>query len=326
MKQQKNDKIIIYQAKSGAIELRRDIKKETIWATQAQMAKIFCVNPQAVTKHLKNIYQDKELNKKSTCSKMEQVQIEGKRTIKRSVEAYNLDAIISVGYRISSRTGTKFRQWATKTLRQYIIKGYAINKHRIAANYDQFLAAVKNLKYLLPAGSKIDNAGVLELVSAFADTWLSLSAYDQDTLVATGTSKKSVSITAEQLAAALKVFKTELFKKKKSSELFGQAMRRDAVGEIVGNVMQSFDGKALYSTVEERAAHLLYFIVKNHPFIDGNKRNGAYAFVWFLKKAGLLDVSKITPAALTALTLLIAESDPKQKEKMIRVILQLLKK
>jgi|SRR3989344_7574165 len=143
--------LVIYQAKSGAIELRGDFTTETIWATQAQMAKVFDVNPQAITKHLKNIYEDNELSRRATCSKMEQVQIEGGRKVKRSIEFYNLEAIISVGYRISSKTGTRFRQWATKTLRQHIVDGFTINRQRIQSNYTRFLSVIEDIKKLLPA-------------------------------------------------------------------------------------------------------------------------------------------------------------------------------
>jgi prophage maintenance system killer protein len=162
-------------------------------------------------------------------------------------------------------------------------------------------------------------------VTAFADTWLSLDAYDKDDLVAIGKTKKQVVLTAKQLNKFLDEFKKELVKKGEATDIFGTEVRRDTVTGIVGNVMQSFGGKALYPTIEEKAAHLLYFMIKNHPFIDGNKRSGAFAFVWFLKKAGLLERSRITPPALTALTLFIAESDPKNKERMIKVVLQLLK-
>jgi len=320
------NEVIVFQAKAGAIELKGDFRHETIWATQAQMAAVFGVNSQAITKHLKNIYKEEELSKKATCSKMEQVQIEGKRKVERSVEIYNLDAIVSVGYRISSKTGTKFRQWATKILRQHIIKGYTINPKVVKNNYAEFQKAIENIKHLLPSGAKIDNESVLELISAFADTWLSLDAYDKDTMISKGATKKDVKITAEKMADALTGFKTELIKKKQATDLFGRERQADAVAGIIGNVMQSFGGKSLYSTVEEKAAHLLYFIVKNHPFVDGNKRSGAFAFVWFLKKAGIFDMQKINPAALTALTLFIAESNPKNKDRMIKLVLQLLKR
>ena len=162
----KQSELVIYQAKSGAIELRGDFTKETIWATQAQMAAVFGVNSQAVTKHLKNIYKDGELSRSATCSKLEQVQMEGGRSVKWLVEIYNLDAIISVGYRISSATGTKFRQWATKTLRSHVIQGYTINRSRIAVNYDAFLKAVEQVKGLLSPGGAVDAESTLEFIKS----------------------------------------------------------------------------------------------------------------------------------------------------------------
>lgn len=316
--------MVIYQAKSGALELRKDAQKQTIWATQAEMGRIFNVNPQAITKHLKNIYTEGELKKSATCSKMEQVQSEGRRTIRRMVEMYNLDAIIAVGYRINSVVGTRFRQWATKTLRQYIIDGYAIDRRRIAKNYGQFLEAVESVKRLLPPGVAIGTESVLELVNLFADTWLSLDAYDKDAFVEKGTTKKRVALTAKKLEERLVKLKTVLTEKGEATEYFGAERSAGSVEGIVGNVMQSFGGKDLYATVEEKAAHLLYFMVKNHPFVDGNKRSGAYAFIWFLNQADILDVARMTPLALTALTLLVAESDPKEKEKIVRLVITLI--
>ncbi len=320
---QKENKIVIYQTKTGAIELRGDVGKETIWATQAQIADIFSVERSVVTKHIRNILNDKELNEKSVCANFAHTAADGKIY---QVQFYSLDVILAVGYRANSARAIEFRQWATKTLHGYIVDGYVINKSRIAKNYAQFLEAIENIKHLLPAGTNIDYASVLELISAFADTWVSLAAYDEDKLAATGATKRTVVVTANQLVEALGAFKQELIKKSEASNLFGVERHKESVAGIVGNVMQSFGGAPIYPTVEERAAHLLYFMVKNHPFADGNKRSGAYAFIWFLKKAGVLDRAKITPPALTALTLFVAESDPKNKDRMIRLVLQLLKK
>lgn len=323
MKKEKG--IIIYQTKNGAIELRTDIGKETIWATQAEMAAIFGVNSQAVTKHLKNIYREKELSKNTTCSILEQVQTEGKRKVKRSVEIYNLDAIISVGYRIGSKMGTKFRQWATKTLHSHIVDGYTINKKRLAKNYHAFLKAIEQVKTLLPSGGAVGATDALELIKMFANTWFSLDAYDKETLPKTGVTKKEFQLTADELNDALSNLKLRLMESRQVTNLFGTTRGGNGLGGILGNIFQSFDGKDLYPTIEEKAAHLLYFTVKNHPFIDGNKRSGAFAFIWFLKKTGLLNPIRITPEALTALTLLIAESNPKDKDRMIGLILLILK-
>jgi prophage maintenance system killer protein len=319
----KKDNIIVYQAKNGAIELRGDFTKETIWATQAQIAEVFNIERSVVTKHIRNILKDNELNEKSVCAKFAHTAEDGKTY---QVQFYNLDIILAVGYRANSARAIQFRQWATKTLSLHITKGYTINPRVIKNNYAEFQQALENIKYLLPADARIDNASVLELISAFADTWVSLEAYDEDKLAIRGETKRAVTMTAKELDEALLAFKKELAKKGEVSELFGAERQSGTVSGIVGNVMQSFDGKSLYPTAEEKAAHLLYFMVKNHPFTDGNKRSGAYAFVWFLKKAGILDRAKITTATLTALTLFIAESDPNNKERMVRLILQLLKK
>lgn len=318
--------LVIFQGKSGAIELKGDFAQETLWATQAQIADVFGVERSVVTKHIQNIYKESELEEKPTCAKIAQVQVEGKRSINRLVEHYNLDLIISVGYRVNSKTATKFRQWATKTLRQHITKGFTINRKQISKNYQTFVAAMEDVRALLPTSITLDPKLVMDLVKEFASTWVSLDAYDKDKLTAVGATKKSVAVSAQQLTEALTEFKKALIKKGEATEIFGQERQANSVQGILGNVMQSFAGKALYSSVEEKAAHLLYFMVKNHPFVDGNKRSGAYAFVWFLQKAGILDRSKMTSPALTAITILIAESDPTQKDKMTKLVVQLLKR
>jgi len=247
------------------------------------------------------------------------------RKIQRGIDYYNLDVILSVGYRVDSIQATQFRIWATKTLKQHVLNGYTINKKRIAHNYAQFMRAVSNVKALLPAGDRLQAQDILELVNAFAHTWFSLDAYDTQRFPKNGATQKQVSVTAEELSQALASFKVELSAQHKATELFGQERSVGSIQGIVGNVFQSFGGKALYPTVEEKAAHILYFLVKNHPFIDGNKRSGAFSFIWFLRKAGVLRAS-LTPEALTVLTLLVAESPADEKEKMIGLILLLLQK
>jgi len=316
------NKIAIYQTPKGALELQSDVRRETIWATQAQIAKLFNVERSVITKHIRNILKDGELKENQVCAKFAHTAEDGKIY---QVQFYNLDIILSIGYRTNSVRAISFRQWATKTLRSYIVDGYAINRSRIQKNYSSFLQAVAEVKALLPEGSVVDNESILELISLFSDTWLSLEAYDTDRLVGKGTTKKSVKLTADKLMQALSDFKSELIKKGDATDLFGTDRHKDSISGIVSDVMQSFGGKSVYSTVEEKAAHLLYFIVKNHPFIDGNKRSGAYAFVWYLQKAGILNKTKITPPALTALTLLVAESESRNKERTIGLILQLLK-
>lgn len=312
MKNKKINKIVIYQAKSGAIELRRDAKKDTLWASQSQIADIFNADRSVITKHIKNIFKDKELDSNSVCAKIAHTASDGKIY---QIQVYNLDIILAVGYRANSARAISFRRWATKILREHITKGYTINPIMIKKNYAEFQKAVEQVKNLLPAGTKIDNSAILELISAFADTWLSLDAYDKDTLSEKGITKKSIVLTSDKLTQALGEFKQKLIAKKQTTNLFGQERQAGNLSGIVGNVMQSFGGKPLYTTIEEKAAHLLYFMVKDHPFIDGNKRSGAFAFVWFLRQARILDTARLTPPALTALTLLVAESDAKNKEK-----------
>jgi prophage maintenance system killer protein len=326
MRKDNQKSIVVYQAPNGAVEVRLDSRKETVFLTQQQVAELFGVQKAAISKHVRNIFDTKELEEKGTVSILETVQIEGKRSIKRNVEYYNLDLILSVGYRVNSANATKFRQWATKTLREHITRGYTLNKKVLAKNYDEFLHAVETVKKLLPADSQFQTADVLELVKLFAGTWFSLDAYDKSSLPKSGLSKKQVYFTAEELSQSLAELKKDLFKKKEASDLFGQERQGEAIQGIVGNVFQTAFGNDAYETVEEKAAHLLYFVVKNHPFTDGNKRSGAFAFVWFLNKAKLLNPARITPEALTALTLLVAESSPKNKEQMIGLVLLLLKK
>jgi prophage maintenance system killer protein/prophage antirepressor-like protein len=313
-----NTNIVIYQTKTGAIEFRGDFRKETIWATQAQIVSLFNVDQSVVSRHIKNIFKDNEVSAKSNMQKMHNAFSD------KPVTLYSLDVILAVGYRTNSKVAVEFRRWATKTLREYITEGFVINKKRLVKNYENFLATVENIKQLLPVKTTIDNADILELITIFADTWLSLEAYDKNFLVTSGISKQKVKLTAEKLSEILLDFKNNLMEKNEATELFGQERQNGLVSGILGSVFQTFDGQELYKTAEEKAAHLLYFMVKNHPFVDGNKRNGAYVFIWFLRQAKILDITKLTPAALTALTILIAESNPKDKERMINLVLTLL--
>jgi len=318
--------ILIYQGNNGEIEFKGDLKRETLWANLQQISKLFDTDKSGISRHIKNIYYSKELDKKSTVAKIATVQTEGERTVKREVEYYNLDLILSVGYRVNSNTATKFRQWATKTLRQHIIQGYTINKKRISQNYTEFLRSVETVKKLLPESGQMRAEDALELVKMFADTWISLDAYDKSALPKLGQNKRQVSVTSLELTDALNKLKQDLIRKNEATELFAQEKDINAVEGIVGSVFQTAFRQDAYETLEEKAAHLLYFIVKNHPFTDGNKRSGAFAFVWFLNKTGLLRKDKMSPEALTALTLLVAESKSKDKEQIIGLILQLLKK
>jgi prophage antirepressor-like protein len=321
----KNKELVIYQAKDGAIELKVDESKETIWANLNQIAGLFGVQKAAISKHIKNIYETGELSKKATVSKMETVQKEGKREIMRNIEIYNLDVIIAVGYRVNSKNATQFRIWATKVLKEFLTKGYTINRKQIGKNYDAFMKAVADIQNLLPEHVTLDPKAILDLVKEFSSTWVSLDAYDHDNLKSIGTTKKSIKLTGTELTKAIADFRNELLKKGEATDIFAQERNTGSVTGIVGNVMQSFGGKDMYPSVEEKAAHLLYFMVKNHPYVDGNKRSGAFSFVWFLRKAKAKKFRNINPASLTALTLLIAESNPNKKDQMVALVTQMLK-
>lgn len=318
MKKTAEKQIVIYQTKSGAIEFKGDFQKETIWATQAQISEVFNIDRTVVTKHIGNILKSKEINEKSNVQKMHIANSD------KPVAIYSLDIVLAVGYRANSLKAIEFRKWAMKTLRGHIVNGYTINKNRIAQNYTQFMGVLDEIKKLLPKENSVDTADVVNLVSLFADTWLSLDAYDRDELIKGKVTKKKVELTAKTISESLIQLKTELINKSEATDIFGVERTVGTVSGIIGKVMQSFGGKDVYESVEEKAAHLLYFMVKNHPFTDGNKRSGAFAFIWFLNKYNILDVSKLTPSALTALTILVASSDPKEKDKVVFLILNLI--
>lgn len=323
MKQKKKNEVVVFQARNGAIELRGDVKKETIWASLDQISGIFGRDKSVISRHIKNIFKDEELKKNSVVAFFATTASDGKTY---EIEYFNLDMILSVGYRVNSKQATQFRIWATKTLKQYISEGYVINPSRIAQNYEKFLLAVEETKKLLPANNQISAQDAMELIKLFAGTWFSLDAYDKQALPIKGMTKKKVVLAGAELSDAILQLKKELIVKKQAKEIFSVERQGGSLAGILGNVLQSFGGKDLYPTIEEKAVHLLYFVVKNHPFIDGNKRSGAFSFVWFLQKTGFNFREKITPEALTALTLLVAESDPKEKDRIIGLLLLLLQK
>ncbi len=232
--------------------------------------------------------------------------------------------IISVGYRVNSKVATEFRKWATKTLREYLVKGYALNKKQIQKNHQEFLKAVDSIQNLLPEHVTLDPKAILDLVKEFSSTWKSLDAYDKESLTKIGSNKKSVKVSATELIESISVLRKDLIKKDEATEIFAQERSSGSVEGILGNVMQTFGGKPVYPTAEEKSANLLYFMVKNHPFVDGNKRSGAFAFVWFLRKVGVKGYRNINPSALTAITLLIAESNPQKKDQMIALVTNFL--
>lgn len=331
MKNQAENKgeVIIYKTGSGqeAIDVR--LENETVWLTQAQMAILFGKGRTTITEHIRNVFREKELNEKSVCRNFRHTAVDGKVY---NVLTYNLDVIISVGYRVKSKRGTQFRIWATNVLREHLVKGYTINKKALARTTASIAELQKTINLVTSVRDKklsSDEAqGLLTIIKQYADTWTTLEAYDSGKIEKRVTSKKSVSLSVDEVREKLSALKKELIRKGEASDLFA-AERGHGIEQILGAIDQTFGGEELYPSIEEKAAHLFYFTIKDHPFSDGNKRSGAFLFLEFLRKNDALfkkdRTVKINDTALTALALLIAESDPKEKEQMIALITNLLK-
>ena len=318
--------ISVYKSPDGTIKLDISLDKETIWLSQKQMSFLFDKDSDTISDHLQEIYKSWELIESSTTGKFPVVQLEWKREVKRNIRFYNLDAIISVWYRVNSKKATHFRQRATQVLKQHIVQWYTINRSRIQENYAQFLHAVKELEHLSQDTTNIWSSETIELIKTFASTRFSIESYDRNELPNVWYTQQSISIQAKELYKDIEKLKENLIDQSLATELFAQEKNPDSLGWIVGNVFQSVFEEDAYPTLEEKAAHLLYFIIKNHPFNDGNKRTWAFSFVWFLGKAWIPFRKSITPEALTSLTIMIAESNPKDKQRMIWLVILLLSK
>lgn len=309
--------LAIYQTKDGALQLKSDSANETLWATQKNLAFLYQKDQSVISRHIRNIFKDGEVDEKSN---MQFLHIPNSD---KPVAFYSLDIILAVGYRTSSSRAIAFRIWATKTLKQHITEGFTINQSRIKQNHKAFLQAVADIKLL--AKPTIPTKDILELITAFSPTWFALDSYDKNTFPKKGLNK-DIQVTAQDLQADLQKLKQELIAKKEATDLFAQEKQQGNLKGIIGNVFQTVFGEDAYPTIEQKAAHLLYFTIKNHPFNDGNKRSGAFAFIWFLQKAGFDFTENINPETLATLTILIAESNPKDKEKMIGIVLLLITK
>lgn len=320
------NQIEIYQTSDGqtAVEVRFD--GDTFWLNQYQLADLFQTDRTSILKHLKNIYSSKELYEEATCAKFAQVRKEGKREVKREVLHYNLDAILSVGYRVNSKRGTQFRQWATQRLKEYLVKGYAVNQKR--------LEELGKMVQLIEQSGKTDTLqlqeakGLLDVLAGYTKSFLLLNQYDSQKLQH---EKLNENITYEiqyvEAKEAIAELKRQLIAKKEATNLFGNE-KDNGFKSSLQSVVQTFGGHYLYPSIEEQAAHLLYFVIKNHSFTDGNKRIGAFLFVWFLeknkhrfKKSNEL---KINDNGLTAIALLVAQSKPEEKELIIQLIIALI--
>ena len=311
--------IEIFKSKSG-LEIKVILDKNTVWLDAHILAKLFNVNRPAIVKHIQNIYKTNELDVNSTCSILEQVASDDKI---RKMKLYNLDMIISVGYRVNSKQATQFRQWATQRLKDYLVKGYAINQKRLEENKAQFLQTLEDLKILASNNTQLETTAILNLIQNFSNTFFALDSYDRNEFPKQGT-QLEIESSAFDLKQDLQQLKGDLIKKGEASELFAQEKKTGNLDSIFGTVFQSVFGEDAYPTVEDKAAHLLYFVIKNHPFNDGNKRSGAFSFVWLLHKANYPFQHKISPETLTTLTILIAESNPADKDRMIGIVLLLL--
>ena len=319
--------IILYKTPKGP-ELAVRLKKETVWLDAHQIVALFGIDRTGIVRHISNIYKTGELNRDSTCAKIAQVAKDGKI---REMDIYNLDMILSVGYRVNSKQATQFRIWATNTLKSYLLKGYAINEKQLLSAKErlrQLQSAISFLqeksKHELLSGQEQE---ILNLLANYSKTLTLLEQYDKDKLSVSKKGKGKFILNYKEVRKVIMALKNDLVAKKEAGDLFGQEYEGKLQG-IIGNLYQTFGGKELYSSLEEKAAHLLYFIIKDHPLIDGNKRTGSFLFVYCLDKNNFLyresGEKKINDNALTALALLIAISDPKDKEVMIKIITNLL--
>ena len=321
-------KIVIYEDVNGEIKLDVSLENDTLWLSQKQLEVLFDRDKSVISRHIKNIFKDEELDKNSVVAKNATTATDGKIY---QVEYYNLDMIISLGYRVNSKRATSFRVWATKILKDYIINGYSINNKRLQQKglkeLNETISLLKNT--ISNAQIELNEAkGLLDVILNYSRTWTLLQGYDEDTLKIYFVSKEAKFILdSDEAKNYIAQLKDELIKKGEATELFG----REKAGEFEGilrNIYQTFGGIDLLESVEEKAANLLYYIIKGHPFNDGNKRIGAFMFILFLSKNNMLYKSngelKINDNALVALSLMTAKSDPKQKDTIINLIVNIL--
>ncbi|MBK6859222.1 MAG: virulence protein RhuM/Fic/DOC family protein [Saprospiraceae bacterium] len=317
------NEIVIYKTPDKKTEVEVRFGNDTVWLTQAQMAVLFRQTKQNISLHINNCFKEKELRKISVVKDSLTTAADGK---KYKTKFYNLDVIISVGYRVKSIQGTQFRQWATQQLKNYLVQGYAINQKR--------LEELGKIVQLIDQGGKSENLqlteakGLLEILSNYTKSFVLLNQYDSHS-IKIGKLNENISyeIQYDEAKTAIVELKKQLVEKKEATELFGNEKDESFLSSLQ-SIVQTFDGQYLYPSIEAQAAHLLYFVIKNHSFNDGNKRIGAFLFVWFLeknkhrfKKSGEL---KINDNGLTAISLLVAQSKPEEKELMIQLIINLI--
>lgn len=319
--------MVIYQPTAGGpVAVRLD--GESIWLSQRQIAEVLDTTTDNVSLHLRNIFASEELDEQATTEDFSLVQQEGARSIRRKVKHYNLDAIISVGYRVNSKRGTQFRQWATGVLHHHLTQGWTLDRNRMERNAAELEAALALVRKTAQAPELTLDAGrgLVEIVSRYTQTFLLLQRYDEGLLTEPQGTPGGTLLAPDAARQALAALKTDLMARGEASDLFGRE-RDEGLASILGNLDQTVFGQPAYATIESKAAHLLYFVIKNHPLSDGNKRSGAYLFVDFLHRNGALlrdGQPVINDIGLAALALLVAESAPAQKETIVRLVENML--
>ena len=321
------NEIIIYQTEDGQTQIDVRMENETVWLTQAQMAELFNTDRTSIVRHINNIYKTEELEREATCAKIAQVQIEGSRSVTRTIPYFNLDMIISVGYRVNSKRGVQFRQWANRVLKQYLVKGYAVNERRVQEHYTELRQLVQILGRTISSQeqlSKQENQDLLDVVVDYTYALDTLDNYDYERLtIDRTTSEEPFRATYE---GAMKEI-DRLREKFGGSRWFGNE-KDDSFKSSIGQIYQTFGGEELYPSVEEKAAMLLYLVTKNHSFSDGNKRIAATLFLWFLNGNRILyrpdGTKRLADNTLVALTLMIAESKTEEKDVMVKVVVNLI--
>ena len=313
--------ILLYQSEDGQASLDVHLKDETVWLSQARMAELFQRDQSVISRHVNNVFKEGELPRQGNMQKMH-IPLSDK-----PVSFFSLDAIISVGYRVKSWRGTQFRIWASKVLKEYLVRGYSLNQHRLA---EKGLGEARQVLALLTKTLedhdlvKDEGRVVLDIVSRYAKTWQLLLQYDEENLPLPEVRHDTRSgLEIEEVRRAIMALKKDLLGRGEATEIFGQE-RGDGLAGLIGAVHQTFGGQDLYPSVEEKAAHLFYFVIKDHPLVDGNKRVGSFVLLLFLDRNGLLAERGLDNKALVSMALLIAASDPGQKDLVIRLVINLL--
>lgn len=326
--------IVVFKPSQGSIEFEiiLDGAHDTVWVTENQLTELFGKARRTIGEHIRNIYKEGELEKESTWRNFRQVQVEGDRKVKRTVSAYNLDVVISVGYRIKSPVGIEFRKWATQRLKDYLVKGYAINSELLTKQGQKIFQLENQLDILRERtfeSQRVLTEGFLDIISKYSKSFELLNRYDSDDLQLDNLSKEIIYVISyDDVKKAIHQLKRGLIQKGEAGELFGNE-KDDSFRGILGSISQTVFGELAYPTIEEQAAQLLYSVIKGHAFSDGNKRIGSFLFVWFLEQNSYhLDergIRKINENTLVALALAIAQSLPEQRDLMIKLIVNLIK-